>query len=145
MKKKEEKTKVQMLEEKDSNKNQKGLVEDVKKDAKVEEKTPKSKKTKTIFVISLICIIVIGGLVAFLLLKDKFIWSNEVEKSNKVYKSGYKLSGHSLENFDLYFLQAENNSKNMVYSPLSIKYALAMLSEGAAGNTKAQIDSIIGE
>ena len=144
MKKKEEKNEVEMLEEKDSNEVQKGLVEEEKKDVKVKDKTSKSKKTKIILVVSLL-IIVIGGLVSFLILKDKFINSNEVEKPNKEYKSDYKLSGNSLENFDLYFLQAENNSKNMVYSPLSIKYALAMLSEGAAGNTKAQIDSVIGE
>ena len=144
MKKKEEKNEVEMLEEKDSNEVQKGLVEEEKKDVKVKDKTSKSKKTKIILVVSLL-IIVIGGLASFIILKDKFINSNEVEKPNKEYKSDYKLSGNSLENFDLYFLQAENNSKNMVYSPLSIKYALAMLSEGAAGNTKAQIDSVIGE
>ena len=114
MKKKEEKNEVEMLEEKDSNEVQKGLVEEEKKDVKVKDKTSKSKKTKIILVVSLL-IIVIGGLASFIILKDKFINSNEVEKPNKEYKSDYKLSGNSLENFDLYFLQAENNSKNMVY------------------------------
>lgn len=28
----------------------------------------------------------------------------------------------------------ENNKKNMIYSPLSIKYALKMLNDGANGN-----------
>ena len=32
----------------------------------------------------------------------------------------------------------------MVYSPLSIKYALKMLSDGASGNTKTQIENAIG-
>ena len=36
-------------------------------------------------------IIVIGGLASFIILKDKFINSNEVEKPNKEYKSDYKL------------------------------------------------------
>ncbi len=34
--------------------------------------------------------------------------------------------------------------KNFVYSPLSIKYALKMLSDGSAGNTKEQIDTVVG-
>ena len=33
----------------------------------------------------------------------------------------------------------------MVYSPLSIKYALNMLNEGAGGNTKTQIENVIGD
>ncbi|OUM59397.1 Non-catalytic module family DOC2 [Piromyces sp. E2] len=35
--------------------------------------------------------------------------------------------------FDFTFLKLENNKKNMLYSPLSIKYALQMLLEGAVG------------
>ena len=38
----------------------------------------------------------------------------------------------------------ENEEENIVYSPLSIKYALKMLSDGANGNTKTQIDRVIG-
>lgn len=41
------------------------------------------------------------------------------------------------------FLKLENEKKNMIYSPLSIKYALSMLNEGASGNTKAQIEKLI--
>ncbi|MBQ6992179.1 MAG: hypothetical protein IJN50_04650 [Clostridia bacterium] len=43
------------------------------------------------------------------------------------------------------FLKLENNKKNMVYSPLSIKYALSMLNEGANGNTKKQIEKVLGD
>ena len=39
-------------------------------------------------------------------------------------------------NFAFSFLQMEFDKKNIVYSPLSIKYALNMLNEGATGNTK---------
>ena len=55
------------------------------------------------------------------------------------------MSGNSLENFDLAFLKIENEAKNKVYSPLSIKYALEMLAEGADGESKAQLDAIIGD
>ena len=48
------------------------------------------------------------------------------------------------DSFSLEFLKMENNKSNMIYSPLSIKYALAMLAEGANGNTKTQIDNVIG-
>ena len=37
----------------------------------------------------------------------------------------------------------ENNKKNEVYSPLSIKYALSMLQEGAVGNTLDEINKVL--
>ena len=43
------------------------------------------------------------------------------------------------------FLKMENKKSNMVYSPLSIGYALNMLNDGANGNTKAQIEKIISK
>jgi len=46
--------------------------------------------------------------------------------------------------FDLSFLKMENEKKNMLYSPLSIKYALKMLQEGADGNTYDEINNVIG-
>ncbi len=46
--------------------------------------------------------------------------------------------------FDYKFLKLEaEESKNLVYSPLSIKTALKMLTEGAAGDTKAELDEIL--
>jgi len=47
--------------------------------------------------------------------------------------------------FDFSFLKMENNKKNMLYSPLSIKYALNMLQKGADNNTYAEINAIIGD
>jgi len=37
----------------------------------------------------------------------------------------------------------ENEKKNMLYSQLSIKYALSMLREGAANNTLTEINKVI--
>ena len=51
----------------------------------------------------------------------------------------------SNSDFELKFLKLENNGKNMVYSPLSINYALSMLKEGADGETKEQIEKVIGD
>jgi len=47
-------------------------------------------------------------------------------------------------NFEFSFLKMENNMKNMIYSPLSIEYALKMLQEGAVGSTYNEINKIIG-
>lgn len=49
-------------------------------------------------------------------------------------------------NFTYSFLKLENEgvkNGNIIYSPLSIKYALKLLLEGAEGNTKAEIEKII--
>ena len=50
---------------------------------------------------------------------------------------------NKVKDFDLAFLKLENKETNLIYSPLSIKYCLAILSEGANGNTKKQIDNVL--
>lgn len=47
-------------------------------------------------------------------------------------------------NFELSFLKLEDKQENIIYSPLSIKYALKMLQEGANDNTYTQIEEIVG-
>ena len=111
------------------------------------------KKKKTIIIVCIIVLLVIIAAVCiyfFLIRKsdnEENNNNNEVNNETEVINtnSPYKLTSNGLEPFDLYFMQLENNGKNKVYSPLSIKYALAMLSEGANGATKEQIDNIIGE
>ncbi len=68
-----------------------------------------------------------------------------VEKYVEPIKSKYTITNNSIQEFDLSFLKLENNGKNMVYSPLSIKYALKMLEEGSMGLTKAEIAGVIGD
>lgn len=70
------------------------------------------------------------------------IKSNETE-TKQAFK--YALKSNSLEDFDLRFLQLENKKVNKIYSPLSIKYTLAMLNEGTEGESKEQISNLIGE
>ncbi len=55
------------------------------------------------------------------------------------------LQDNSLSDFDLAFLRLENKQENIIYSPLSIKYALAMLADAANGQSKEQITSLIGD
>lgn len=55
----------------------------------------------------------------------------------------YDLKNNQLSNFDIAFLKIENNKENKIYSPLSIKYTLKMLEEGANGTTKQQISNVL--
>lgn len=48
-----------------------------------------------------------------------------------------------LDSFAYSFLKLETKNKNLVYSPLSIKYALLMLNEGADGKTKEEIEKVL--
>lgn len=103
------------------------------------------KKKSPIIIFLILIIIVVLACIYFFCFKDvdsKSNSSKEVQKINQY--SAYRLSGNSLEDFDLFFLQLENEKKNKIYSPLSIKYALEMLEEGANGETKDQISNIIG-
>ena len=108
----------------------------------------KPKKTGLIVGIILVVVVAIAGVLVFLN-RDKLFGDSDSDNGSETKKkevlSEYQMTGNDLQDFDLYFMQLENNGKNMVYSPLSIKYALAMLSEGADGDTKSQIDAVIGE
>ena len=104
------------------------------------DKKEKKKGKKAPVIIILLLLIAIGVGVYFYLTNSK---SGKVESPKK--ESAYRISGNDLTDFDLKFLQIENSKKNKIYSPLSIKYALAMLKEGAKGDTKTQITDIIGD
>lgn len=122
----------------------------------------KKSSKKCIIILIIVVLIALGGLVYYLLNNnddgdnkttgDKR-QTEEKKKDDKktivskseIKKADYFMSGNELENFDLYFMKIEDDSKNLVYSPISIKYALEMLSDGANGETKEQIDSVIGK
>lgn len=62
-----------------------------------------------------------------------------------VNKSLYFASNNTIDMLDLYFMKVENKKQNMVYSPLSAKYALSMLAEGADGDAKAQLMDVLSD
>ena len=105
---------------------------------------PKKKKGKKGIILVIILLLIVIGVVGVVFIYPKFKTDTKSTKASEK-KSAYRMSGNSLDNFDLYFLKKENQEKNMIYSPLSIKYALAMLQEGAKGETKKQITNIIGD
>ena len=121
----------------------------------LEEKSAEEKNQKNDNKNSAILIFaILGGLVFMLVVIACIFFLPSFFENSKTKKNGndakqvystYRLTGNSLDKFDLAFLKMENNGKNEVYSPLSIKYTLAMLSEGSAENSKTQINSIIGD
>ena len=117
----------------------------------------KSPKTLTILLIGVIVVFlaIVAGLLIAASLKNKTIQGGETaisetettisnvnsEKFNAPFK--YDLKNNQLSNFDIAFLKAENKKENKIYSPLSIKYTLKMLEEGAKGNSKQQISNVL--
>lgn len=123
----------------------KELENDINSDKNIElNKKNTNKKRKKIIAIVIAILLIIGAVIYYFYFNsNKNNQSNNIEtESNKV-TSPYRMTSNSIEDFDLSFLKLENENK--VYSPISIKYALQMLSEGASSETKDQIDAIIGD
>ena len=111
----------------------------------LEKGVEKKKSSAGIILCFVIIALLIVAIICILVSQNKKGETTKTGNEKKGYLSEYRMSGNALENFDLYFMQLENNGKNKVYSPLSIKYALGMLSDGAQGESKKQIDAVIGD
>lgn len=107
--------------------------------------TEKNNKKIFLIIISVALLLVIGtgGYLFFVKDKDKNKPDDKHDIDNVVYLTS-PISGNSIEDFDLSFLKMESKKENKIYSPLSIKYALGMLSEGANNASKEQIANVIG-
>lgn len=105
------------------------------------------KKSKAPIILTIILLVLIcGGVVAFFLLKDQIFGKKSGNDGREEPPVAEIPSGsNALGDFDLAFLKQNNTEENKIYSPLSIKYALKMLSDGAKGETKAEIDKLIGD
>lgn len=102
----------------------------------MQEKKELKIKFKTMVILLILLAIIIVATLAIIINKNK-----ETKGNPTVTGSG--LADMSTSDFSMKFLKLENKKENMVYSPLSIKYALNMLDEGANGNTKTQIENVI--
>ncbi|MDO5002702.1 MAG: serpin family protein [bacterium] len=112
------------------------------------QKKGKSSKKMAIILLAVLIFIVIVAFFVYRYIKEdnqKEEKKKSIVNTQKEYKSEYKMTGNDIQDFDLYFLQLESAKKNAIYSPLSIKYALAMLQDGAENDTKAQISNLIGD
>ena len=101
----------------------------------------KKNKKKVIIIISLIIILLLISIITLVILKNKKK-TNDLDITNNA--SLYKINDNALDAFDLYFLQSNNKNKNVIYSPLSIKYALSMLSDASTNQTHTEIANILG-
>ena len=111
----------------------------------MEEKNNKVKvKLTTLIVLILVLIIIIVGIVIVRLNKNTDTKNEDTNTTQIEDKPTDSKTNFADIDFSLKFLKMENKKNNMVYSPLSIKYALKMLNHGANGNTKTQIESVIG-
>lgn len=108
------------------------------------KKDSKNNKIRLIIVILLLLAIATTLYIYFVKFNSKDNKSSKEEIKNNQTSSEYRISSNALENFDLYFLKLENEKKNKLYSPLSIKYALEMLGEATNGESKEQITNILG-
>ncbi len=116
-------------------------------EVKQTEVPTKKKKNMAPIIIPIVFtfVIAIGVLFIFLFNGNNKEEKKDDEEEPVVLESQFGMSDNTLSKFDISFLKFENNGQNKIYSPLSIKYALAMLSEGSKGNTKGQIDAVIGK
>ena len=107
-------------------------------------------KNKKVFAILLIVIIISLAIISALYIKKIQDSKNnvipEVSKENVIKEEIIKAedSNKKISELDFKFLKIENEKENKIYSPLSIKYALKMLEEGASGSSKTQISNVIG-
>ena len=107
----------------------------------MEEKNNQIKiKLTTVIVAILVAIVIFGGII-FVKLNNKNNNTNNQTEIGNTTQTEYTQSdiGFSFE-----FLKKENKKENLIYSPLSIRYGLQMLYEGANGTTKIQIENVIG-
>ena len=106
----------------------------------MEEKIEKNNKKILSLILSGIALIVIIFGVVFLLTGNG---KKPTDGGNTEPDKPYDPNNVVIDGFTYGPLKLETNNENLVYSPLSIKYALSMLNEGASGTTKEEIDKLI--
>lgn len=121
------------------------LAQEEQKEEGKNEKKPKKKKRISIITLIILVLVAVALVLTIVFLRPKDEVENDTTESRtNTELEKYCISGNDINDFDLRFLQLENGNKNIIYSPLSIKYCLGMLNEGASGETKEQITKVIG-
>ncbi len=117
------------------------------------EEMPKKKEIKlsTVIIATVVIFVVVLIIMAIVILGGSNKEPNQPIVNNNIANENIENTNTPVQiisensEFLIDFLKLENQKQNMIYSPLSIKYALNMLNEGASGNTKKQIENVIGE
>lgn len=102
-------------------------------------------KLSTIIIIVVLLIIALAAAIIFQYKVDDTNQNNQLPYNDTSANSEVSDVNPVINKTDLTmnFLKLENEKKNLIYSPLSIQYALNMLNEGAKGNTKLQIEKLL--
>ena len=122
-----------------------GAVEE-KKDGEAEkaEGDKERKKNPVLGIIIGIIVLLLLGVGIFFAMGglNKKPEDKKEEKKDEPTAELTKLDG--LTEFDIKLLKTLSSKKNIVYSPMSIKYALSMLADGSDGDSKKQITDALG-
>ncbi len=120
-----------------------------------ETEKPKKKKTGLIICLIILLLLIAAAVCYFVLgignnkesgkKNNKENNGGSTVTENQKKNSPYRMSGNGLEDFDIQFLKLVGTQENVIYSPISIKYALAMLNEGTKGESHEQIRGLIGD
>ena len=114
-------------------------------------------KIKIIFLLLILILVIISTILGVLYMKKNNTnnETNTVSNSSNVSTNSTNSNTNTVipensnadieanKEFAIKFLKMENDKKNIIYSPLSIKYALSLLNEGANGKTKEEIENVI--
>ena len=92
-------------------------------------------KEDKIRIVGSVLLIIILGISCFLI----FTKGNKKEEK----KEQIQHNDVVVDDFTYSFLKLDANKENYIYSPLSIKYALSMLKEGANGNTLDELNKLL--
>ena len=110
-------------------------------DTLVFKDTPPKSPTR-IGVICGVAGLVLGGVVIFALMQ---LIKKPEPKCEECNCPQCPTNASTTNNLTTSFLTLEPQSQNMLYSPLSIRYGLSLLNEGATGSTKTEISKTLGE
>ena len=106
----------------------------------MEEKQEKNnKKTLSLILFGVAILLIIVGVIFLINGNRKTTTGGGNTEPDKPYDPNNVV----IDGFTYAPLKLETNKENLVYSPLSIKYALSMLNEGASGTTKEEIDALL--
>ncbi|MBQ3474343.1 hypothetical protein IJH24_02885 [Candidatus Saccharibacteria bacterium] len=121
----------------DNNKSEEPIVvETVKPSGDINNK-PHEKRPLGVGIACAVAGLVIGAIGVYGLTKL-------LEKPPKCEECDCPQSTSTSSDVDYSFLNLESASDNIIYSPLSIRNGLALLSAGASGKTKTEIDNVLG-
>ncbi len=98
------------------------------------------KQNKTIIWVVCIVAVILVSVLGIIFIPKLF---EKPSESSDNFDSSTQEPVEGLGDINLDFIKLENNSQNIIYSPLSIRNGLALLKSGANGKTKDEIDNLL--